>query len=147
MFEPSERLSPAAKATLDTLMLDEWTAQARYTRVLQALGNVSPFTSLRGTRARRATALERVYILVAQFPPNNPYRLASPMQATSNADPGGVYESREQACEISVTLEQETVDRYDRLLALSPPRAVVEAARANRALAVEAELPAVQRCR
>src|SRR5690606_3681584 len=62
MFEPSERLSPAAKATLDTLMLDEWAAQARYTRVLQALGNVSPFSSLRSTRTRRATALERVYL-------------------------------------------------------------------------------------
>lgn len=147
MFEPSERLSPAAKATLDTLMLDEWAAQARYTRVLQALGNVSPFSSLRGTRARRATSLERVYLQIAQFPPNNPYRPASPMQAASAVEPGGVYESREQACEISVTLEEETVDRYDRLLALSPPRVVAEAARANRALAVEAELPAVQRCR
>lgn len=147
LFEPSERLSPAAKATLDTLMLDEWAAQARYNRVLQSFGNVSPFTSLRGSRARRATALERVYLQMAEFTPANPYGPAVSGSAASAVVVGPAYESREQACEISLLLEQELVDRYDRLLALAPPRVVAEAARDNRALALEADLPAVRRCR
>jgi hypothetical protein len=146
-FEPSERLNPAVKATLDTLMLDEWSAQARYAQVLQAFGNVSPFKALRNTHDRRATSLERIYLQFALFPPANPFRPQGGTGAASTVETGAVYDSRERACEVSVTLERETVDRYDRLLTLNPPRVVANAAESNRALALEEDIPAVQRCR
>ena len=65
MFEPSERLTPAVKATLDSLMLDEWAAQARYSRVLQDFGTVSPFTTLRTATNRRVGVLEKTYLEMA----------------------------------------------------------------------------------
>jgi hypothetical protein len=148
MFAPSERLTPAVQATMDSLMLDEWAAEARYVQVLQAFGNVSPFTTLRTTNSRRTTALQRVYLQYGVFPPVNPYRPAA-LGALSAAseDGGAAYHSRERACELSVAIERETVSRYDRLLALDPPSTVVRMAEKNRALSVETDIPAAERCR
>lgn len=150
MFEPSERLTPAVKATLDSLMLDEWGAQARYTRVLQDFGSVSPFTTLRAATNRRVSVLEKTYLQLAEFPPANPYRArvgGDALSAQSSQGAAGSYESRAQACEVSVTLEQETVDRYARLLGAHPPRIVALAAKENRALSLESVIPAAQRCK
>lgn len=148
MFAPSERLTPAVQATLDSLMLDEFAAEARYGRVLQAFGNVSPFTTLRSTNARRTTALQRVYVQYGVFPPLNPYRpTALGAVSVASDGEGAVYDSRERACELSLALERETVIRYDRLLALDPPSTVVRMAQKNRALSAETDIPAVERCR
>lgn len=149
MFEPSERLTPAVKATLDSLMLDEWGAQARYARVLQDFGSVSPFTTLRAATNRRVNVLEKTYLELAEFPPANPYRAigSGSLSAQTSQAAAGSYESRAQACEVSVTLEQETVDRYARLLGATPPRIVALAAKENRTLALESAIPAAQRCK
>ncbi len=149
MFEPSERLTPALKATLDSLMLNEWGAQARYTRVLQDFGSVSPFTALRTATSRRVSVLEKTYLELAEFPPANPYRakVGGSLSVQSSQAAAGSYESISHACEVSVTLEQETVDRYSRLLSAAPPRIVALAAKENRALSLESVIPAAQRCR
>jgi len=147
VFDPSERLTPAVHAALDSLILEEWSAEARYSAVLQHFGNVSPFRELRPAQGERANVLQRVYLRYGYFPPVNPHRitpLSHVQPLTAGASRGGTLA---EACVQESERERATLGRYDRLLAQEPPPLVTSALEVNRRKTINHDVPAMERCR
>lgn len=136
MFVPSEQLSPALRATLDSLVLDERRAHARYEQVLEQFGRVAPFQSMVGTQNDRVAALLQIYRKYPAFPP-------SESALVGDREPFG---SLAGACLVAAQHEQATVDRYSRALALRPPSGVDKVLKRNRALTLSGEVAAAKRC-
>lgn len=135
---PAERLPQGLSAILDSLVVDEYRAAARYQQVMQAFGTVSPFKEMEPVQASRVEALMQIYREYPAFPPPNPFEGPQYMER---------YASVAGACEVAVQAETATAERYARAAALNPPASVRRILRYNRASTLAFEVAAATRCR
>jgi hypothetical protein len=135
---PAELLPQGMTALLDSLVVDEYRAGARYQQVMQAFGSVSPFREMEPVQAARVEALMQIYRKYPAFPPPDPFEGPQYMER---------YASLAGACEVAAEAETATADRYARALALNPPQAVQKILRYNRASTLAFEVAAASRCR
>lgn len=137
MLTPAERLPQGMSALLDSLVVDEYRAAARYQQVMQAFGTVSPFKEMEPVQGSRVNALMQIYRQYPAFPPPNPFEGPQYMER---------YASVAGACEVAAEAETATADRYARALALNPPQSVQKILRYNRASTLAFEVAATIRC-
>lgn len=134
---PAEPLPQGVSAILDSLVVDEYRAAARYQQVMQAFGTVSPFKEMEPVQATRVEALMAIYRQYPAFPPPNPFAGPQYMER---------YVSVEGACEVALEAETATAERYSRALTLNPPASVQKILRYNRASTLAFEIAASMRC-
>jgi hypothetical protein len=134
---PALPLPQGVSAILDSLVVDEYRAAARYQQVMQAFGTVSPFREMLPVQGARVEALMQVYRQYPAFPPPNPFDGPQYMER---------YASVAGACEVALEAETATAERYARALALNPPAAVQKILRYNRASTLAFEVAATRRC-
>ena len=135
---PADRLPQAVSAILDSLVVDEYRAAARYQQVMQAFGTVSPFKEMEPVQANRVETLMQIYRQYPAFPPPNAFEGPQYMER---------YASVAGACEVAAAAELATADRYARAVALNPPTDVQRILRYNRASTLAFEVAAATRCR
>lgn len=138
LFVPAERLSPSLAAVVDSLVLDEWRAQALYGDAADRFAGAAPFPALERAQGDRVGYLLRIYEQYPAFPPVNPWGVTAAREV--NPSQAGV-------CALAAAHEQATADRYTRALSLKPPPVVEKVLKVNRAATLSADLAAAKRCR
>lgn len=124
-------LAEALTAALD----DEYRARATYRAVLDAYGDVRPFSNIVQSEERHIDALRRLCERYDVEMPPDPYASRTPAP-----------ESLEAACEAAVRAERENGALYQRLIEAAGERAdVAEVFRRLRAASQENHLPAFER--
>lgn len=138
VLTPASPLPQSVSAILDSLVVDEYRAAARYQQVMQAFGTVSPFREMHPVQGARVAALMQIYRQYPAITPPNPFEGPQYMER---------YASLAGACEVAVEAETATAGRYARAVALNPPAAVQQILRYNRASTLAFEVAAATRCR
>lgn len=137
LFVPVPRLVPPLQATLDSLLVQEWEAEARYREAMAQFGEVAPWHSLARAQADRSAWLLRIYRSYPTFPPANPH--AGDAEALTPAD-------APRTCAALLMMEEATAALYSRALALRPPHDVERILKRNRAETLSREVPTARRC-
>ena len=124
------------KAIVEALE-DEYAGEALYTRVLEDLGEMRPFSNIVHAEQRHAAFLEE--LLTSRDLPLPGNRGAEAEVPT--------YASRQEACSVAVELEARNVALYDRLLATGTlPEDVRLVFEHNRLASLDHHKPAFERC-
>lgn len=133
---PAPGLSSEAASALEPLLLDEYHAEAVYTRVITDLGPVQPFVNIREAEGRHAASLEAVYARYGLRLPDNPF----------SAETVDGFASVAAACAAGVEAEIANAALYDTALEIDLPADVRQVVTSNRSASLDSHLPAFEQC-
>lgn len=123
-------------AAMERAILDEYRAEATYSRVLEDFGAVLPFAQVVNAEARHSESIARVYSNHEMTAPADPW----------HRDNVPRFRSVPEACAAAVAQEERNVAMYDDLLRMELPADVERVFATNRLASLEAHLPAFRIC-
>jgi hypothetical protein len=133
---PPVEVDPDLFAILDEALQDEHHAFFTYTRVLEDLGKVKPFTNIVNAENQHVKAAAKLFEKRGWNPPASAWTLDNVPAFTTLAE----------ACAGGVIAEQENIAMYDQLLSGTLPEDVAKVFGTLRAASLENHLPAFQTC-
>ena len=121
---------------MERAILDEYHAEAVYSRVLEDFGNVIPFANVVHAEARHSESIARVYRNHEMAVPDDPW----------HRDNVPRFRSVPEACAAAAVEEEKNIAMYDELLRMELPDDVRRVFTTNRLASLEAHLPAFRVC-
>lgn len=129
-------LTRDARAAMERAILDEYQAEATYSRVIEDFGEVIPFTNVVYAEERHSESIGYLYRSRDLSVPANPW----------NRDNVARFRSLAEACAAAAETEERNIAMYDELLALELPLDVGNVFGNNRRASLEHHLPAFLVC-
>lgn len=136
--QPVVQFSPAARALVDSIYLQEFRALERYDQLLRTFGDVAPFTDLLPHKVARLRTLRDAYAIYPSAQVPDPYQ--APHFQERFADVPG-------ACDVAARFERQIRDQYQRVLGFPLPAPLVVRLRENLAASMAVDVPRTQACR
>jgi hypothetical protein len=136
----ASKLPPVDEATLIAMtraLQDEYHAEWAYQDVLDAFGNVSPFTSIHQAELKHIEAASKLFTKRGLAVPASDWSAVAPLE----------FESVAAACASGVEAETLNISMYDELLGATPlPDDVVKVFQKLRLASLNSHLPAFVKC-
>jgi hypothetical protein len=130
----AETTNLSTQEILDLAYLDELKAEATYEYVMEAFGEVRPFSNIINAEVRHSQSILNLY---EQLSLNAP-------EFEGIEDPA--FNSIQEACGAGVIAEEENIALYDELMAQTNDQNILSVFRNLQSASAEKHLPAFQNC-